>query len=179
MPRKGQRDPAGRTKEDVARVFRRWPQPIEAVIQATPEDAILRNDIYDLVPLPPIVQGRVALLGDAAHATTPNLGQGACQAIEDSVVIAACLKTAERVEPGLLEYEGRRLPRVTQVYRRSRNIGVVAQLQNRAACWLRNCIMRTAPNEAALRQMQSLVGVEVLKPAERALFAAVLSTLPK
>ena len=111
----GQRDPAGRTKEAVAQVFQRWPQPIEAVIEAAPEDAILRNDIYDLVPLPHIVQGRVALLGDAAHATTPNLGQGACQAIEDSVVIAACLRTAERVQPGLLEYEGRRLPRVTQV----------------------------------------------------------------
>jgi 2-polyprenyl-6-methoxyphenol hydroxylase-like FAD-dependent oxidoreductase len=94
-------------------------------------------------------------------------------------VIAACLKTAERVEPGLLEYEGRRLPRVTQVYRRSRNMGVVAQLQNRAACWLRNSIMRTAPNAAALRQMQSLVGVQVLEPAERALFAAIPSTSPK
>ena len=71
----GQRDHARRTKEAVAQIFQRWPQPIEAVIQATPEDVILRNDIYDLVPLPRIIQGRVALLGDAAHATTPNLGQ--------------------------------------------------------------------------------------------------------
>jgi len=116
------------------------------------------------------VQGKVALLGDAAHATTPNLGQGACQAIEDSVVIAACLRTPGRVEPGLLEYERRRMPRALQISRRSRNFGIVAQLENPAACWLRDSIMRMVPNGAALRQMKSLVGVGILTPAERELF---------
>lgn len=118
------------------------------------------------------MHGRVALLGDAAHATTPNLGQGACQAIEDSVVITASLKTAGRVEPGLLEDERRRLPRVSQISVRSRNMGVVAQLENPAACWVRDSILRIAPNGAALRQMKSLLGVEILTPAERALFGA-------
>src|SRR5262249_50021219 len=146
--------------------------PIGRVIAATEEDSILRNDIYDIAPLPCLVTGRVALLGDAAHATTPNLGQGACQAIEDSVVIAACLKTVGRVEPGLLEYQRRRMPRVSQISRRSRNFGVVAQLESPIMCWLRNSVMRISPNGAALRQMKSLLGVETLTPAERALFAA-------
>jgi 2-polyprenyl-6-methoxyphenol hydroxylase-like FAD-dependent oxidoreductase len=166
----GQRDPAGRTKESLAQLFGGWHQPIEAVIAATEEDLILRNDIYDVAPLPRFVKGRAALLGDAAHATTPNLGQGACQAIEDAVVIAACLKRVGRVEPGLLEYERRRMPRVSQISRRSRNFGIVAQLENPALCWLRNSPMRIAPNGAALRQMKSLLGVEILTPAERALF---------
>ena len=166
----GQHDPVGRTKESLAQLFAGWHHPIETVIAATDEDSILRNDIYDVAPLPRFVLGRAALLGDAAHATTPNLGQGACQAIEDAVVIAACLKTAGRVEPGLLEYERRRMPRVSQISRRSRNFGVVAQLENAAACWLRDSIMRVAPNGAALRQMKSLLSVEILTSAERALF---------
>jgi 2-polyprenyl-6-methoxyphenol hydroxylase-like FAD-dependent oxidoreductase len=120
----GQRDPVGRIKETLAQVFWGWHQPIEALIAATREDSILRNDIYDVAPLPRFVQGRVALLGDAAHATTPNLGQGACQAIEDSIVIAVCLKTAGQVEAGLLEYERRRMPRVSEISLRSRNLGV-------------------------------------------------------
>lgn len=168
----GQRDPVGRVKESLAQLFRGWHQPVEALIAATQEDSILRNDVYDLVPLPHFVQGRVALLGDAAHATTPNLGQGACQAIEDSVVIAASLKTAGGVEPGLQEYERRRMPRVSQISLRSRNMGVVAQLENPAACWLRDSLVRIAPNGAALRQMKSLLGVEILTPAEQSLFVA-------
>jgi 2-polyprenyl-6-methoxyphenol hydroxylase-like FAD-dependent oxidoreductase len=168
----GQRDPAGRIQESLAQRFRGWPEPVEELIAAAREDSILRNDIYDLVLLPRLVQGRVALLGDAAHATTPNLGQGACQAIEDAVVIAASLKTAPRLEPGLLEYERRRIPRVSQISRRSRNMGVVAQLENPAACWLRDSMMRLAPNGAGLRQMKSLLEVEILTPAERAIFEA-------
>ena len=151
-------------------LFRGWHQPIEALIEATQGDSILRNDIYDVAALPHFVQGRLALLGDAAHATTPNLGQGACQAIEDAVVIAACLKTSGRVEPGLMEYQRRRMPRVAQVSLRSRNLGVVGQLENPALCWLRDSIMRISPNGAALRQMKSLLGVEILTPTERALF---------
>ena len=168
----GGRDPVGRVKESLAQLFRGWHKPVEALIQATQEGSILRNDVYDLAPLPPFVQGRVALLGDAAHATTPNLGQGACQAIEDSVVIAASLKTAGQVEPGLQEYERRRMPRVSQISLRSRNMGVVAQLENPAACWLRDSFLRIAPNGAALRQMKSLLGVEILTTAEQALFVA-------
>ena len=166
----GKRDPAGRVKNALAETFRGWHQPIEALIAATSEDAILRNDIYDVAPLVHFVKGKAALLGDAAHATTPNLGQGACQAIEDAVVMAACLKGSGLVEPALLEYERRRKPRVAQIALRSRNIGVVAQLENPVLCWLRDSIMRRSGNGAALRGMKSLLGVEILTPAERALF---------
>jgi 2-polyprenyl-6-methoxyphenol hydroxylase-like FAD-dependent oxidoreductase len=168
----GERDLVGRSKEMLAQLFRGWHQPIGALIEATREDSILRNDIYDMEPLPHFVKGRAALLGDAAHATTPNLGQGACQAIEDAVVIAACLKTSGSVEAGLAEYERRRMPRVAQIALRSRNVGVVAQLENPVQCWLRDSMMRRSGNGAALRGMKSLLGVEILTPTERALFGA-------
>ncbi len=57
--------------------------------------ALLRNDVHDLPePLPALHRGKIVLLGDAAHPMTPNLGQGACQAIEDAVVLAHALTAA-------------------------------------------------------------------------------------
>ena len=80
-------EPDGR-KAEVMRRFASWHAPIAAVIDAAPADAILRNDVYYLQPLPRWSRDRVVLLGDAAHATTPGIGQGAAQAIEDAVVLA-------------------------------------------------------------------------------------------
>ena len=164
-----QRDPAGRTKEVLTELFRGWHEPIDALIAAAREDLILRNDIYDITPLPRFVQAKAALLGDAAHAMTPNLGQGACQAIEDAVVLAACLTKAECVEPALLEYERRRMPRTEQILVQSRRFGAVAQLQNPALCWLRDSFMRMIPKGAASKQTRSLLEAEILTRAEREL----------
>ena len=94
-------DTEGRTRDTLSRLFRGWHKPIEALIAAAPENSILRNDIHDLNPLPHFFRGRVGLLGDAAHPMTPNLGQGACQAIEDAVVLAACLAKSQHIESAL------------------------------------------------------------------------------
>jgi 2-polyprenyl-6-methoxyphenol hydroxylase-like FAD-dependent oxidoreductase len=73
---KGQRDPEGRTKDMLLQLFRGWHKPIQALITSAEEGSIVRSDIYELNPLPRFVRGLVGLLGDAAHAMTPNLGQG-------------------------------------------------------------------------------------------------------
>jgi len=82
----GEGDSESQIKNTLSQLFRGW-EPIAAPIGATPESAILRNDIYDPDPLSRWSCDRVTLLGDAAHPMTPNLGQGACQAIEDAVVL--------------------------------------------------------------------------------------------
>jgi len=170
-----QQDSSFGTKNILRQLFRGWHQPIDALIAAAAEESILRNDIYDLDPLGHFAQGRIALLGDAAHAMTPNLGQGACQAIEDAVVLAACLKAAGEVQPALLEYERRRMPRTRKVLLWSRRFGVVAQLQNPLLCWFRNSVIRLTPTSATQTQIKALLEYPILTTAEEALFGSQTS----
>ena len=92
----GMSDKACGRKNEVLELFHDWHDPIPRVIQATKEECILRNDVYEHKHLRHWSRGRVALLGDAAHAMTPNLGQGACQAIEDAIVLAGCFEGGQR-----------------------------------------------------------------------------------
>ena len=93
----GEQDRAGERKSRLSRLFGGWREPIGRLIDATDEEAILRNDIFDRRPVRHWGSGRVTLLGDAAHPPTPNLGQGACQALEDALILAGCL--ADQREP--------------------------------------------------------------------------------
>lgn len=134
---------AGRHKNELLNTFRDWLPLVPAVIEATEEAAIFQNDIIDRPPTWPWGNGHVTLLGDAIHATTPNLGQGACQALEDAVVLADSLRRANTAEAGLRDYEQRRRERTAMVTRQSWSLGKVFQLQNPVAVWFRNWSMRT------------------------------------
>jgi FAD-dependent urate hydroxylase len=112
-------DSADGRKAEVRRLFQNWHQPIPEAIEATPGTEILRNDIVDRKPLSRWGRGRMTLLGDAAHPTTPNLGQGACQALEDAVVLADCLRQCREVEPALRRYEQQRQRRTAAITRES------------------------------------------------------------
>ncbi len=83
----------GRTQLETLSVS--FPGPIPALIRATPPEAITRTGMYDFPPMRSWHAGRVVLVGDAAHATTPNLDQGGAQAIEDAYVLAEKLATYE------------------------------------------------------------------------------------
>jgi 2-polyprenyl-6-methoxyphenol hydroxylase-like FAD-dependent oxidoreductase len=131
--------------------FRGWAAPIPELIAATDPARILQNDIADRPPLPHWSSGRVTLLGDAAHPTTPNLGQGACQALEDAVVLADALQQHPDIPTALRHYERLRIPRTRMVVQQSRMIGMIGQWSNPLACRLRNRVFRTfiAPSRAA------------------------------
>jgi len=121
-----------------------WRVEFRAFVEATAADAILCNDVIDRPPRRVWGRGRVALLGDAIHATTPNLGQGACQALEDAVVLANAISRSTTIEAGLRAYEDRRRARANSVIAQSWRMGNVLQLANPMAVWLRDAISSTA-----------------------------------
>ena len=137
----GARSPDGE-KAELLRTFGDWHAAIPALIRGTPDEAILRHDIVDRPPLSRWTVGRVTLLGDAAHAMTPNLGQGACQALEDAVVVADSLAVEPDVASALLRYEERRRPRANAYVRDSWNAGRIAQWSHPLAVALRTAVTR-------------------------------------
>jgi 2-polyprenyl-6-methoxyphenol hydroxylase-like FAD-dependent oxidoreductase len=157
---KGQ-DKPGTVKQKLLNMFKGWQAPIEAVIETTAEEAILRTDIQDRKPRPRWGEGRVTLLGDAAHPMTPNLGQGACQAIEDAVVLAECLRQESEIEAALQLYETRRIPRTYKVVRQARQIGWIGQQENPLICWARNQMMKLTPRSLQVKQLEWIVGYDI------------------
>ena len=141
--------------------FADFAAPVDELVEATPAEAILRNDIVDIEPLPRWSEGRVALLGDAAHAMTPNMGQGACQAIEDAVVLAHCLSAHASVAAALADYEARRKPRARRFVTRSWTFGRAGQWENAVARALRDTLTRLTPRSTLARTMDGVWGVEV------------------
>jgi 2-polyprenyl-6-methoxyphenol hydroxylase-like FAD-dependent oxidoreductase len=148
----GERSPDGELAE-LRRRFAGWHDPIPALLHRADEDAVMRHDLYELPPLKTFVSGRTALLGDAAHAMTPNLGQGACQALEDAVTLAALLDRHPTVEAALDAYDRDRRPRSQMIARRSHRIGTIAQWSHRPAVALRNRIMGLTPPNSMLRSL--------------------------
>jgi len=132
---------ASHTKAEAVALCRDWPAPIPEIVEGTPEDAIVQNDIVDRPPLRQWGRGAVTLLGDAAHASTPNLGQGACQALEDAVVLARCLSGAGSIEAALRKYERLRIPRTAAIVRNSWQTGKILQLDSPPLEMLRNWFM--------------------------------------
>ena len=119
---------------------------------------ILQNDIYDFAPLPRWTMGRITLLGDAAHATTPNMGQGACMAIESSVVLAHCLSQEGDLPRALRRYETERMSRTAWITDRSWKIGRIGQLENPLACRVRDFLMRITPAGVMRKTLEKAAG---------------------
>jgi 2-polyprenyl-6-methoxyphenol hydroxylase-like FAD-dependent oxidoreductase len=133
-----QSDPPGGHKSALLAAFARWHPDFRAVIEATDESVIFRNDIIDRPPSRDWGRGRITLLGDSIHATTPNLGQGACMALEDAVVLAATLRDATDLPAALRRYEDARRERTAYVTEQSWSLGKIFQWENPLLCWLRD-----------------------------------------
>lgn len=150
------RQRAGDERAELLRLFGGWHDPIPEILAAAGQ--VLRTDLRCLAgPLPRLHAGRVALLGDAAHAMTPHLGQGACQAIEDAAVLAAVAGEPD----GLARYTALRLPRTSDIAARSRRIGRLTAVSNPAVVFLRDLGVWASSQfgpGAVLRQMEPVLG---------------------
>ncbi|MCB0587985.1 MAG: FAD-dependent monooxygenase [Phaeodactylibacter sp.] len=144
------------SKNGLLDTFRSFTRPVLELVENTPADKVIYSSLNDLEPLPAWFSGHVALLGDAAHATTPNMGQGACQAIEDAFLLASCLSDSP-LQAAFYEYQKLRKPKADAIVRQSRRLGRIAQLNNPALGFLRNRLMAMVPSSIALASLRELV----------------------
>jgi 2-polyprenyl-6-methoxyphenol hydroxylase-like FAD-dependent oxidoreductase len=150
---KDQTDEKVRSKATVLETFKDFSQAIRDIIASTPEEAIFRSDIADRKPVTTWGEGRLTLLGDAAHAMTPNLGQGACQAIEDALVLGLQLHATSDVPAALRNYEKLRQPRSNKVVTAAHMLGAIGQWHNPAGVLLRNQLFRVIPSSLMRKQL--------------------------
>lgn len=133
------------SKEDVADYFSFYSPVVERIIRETSDDYFLHHDIYDIKPLDTFVYNRICLLGDAAHATTPNMGQGAGQSIEDAYELMEAIDNTSTMKDACIQYDNIRVQKTKKVIQLSRQIGWAAQWDNSLLVGFRNRIFPLVP----------------------------------
>jgi 2-polyprenyl-6-methoxyphenol hydroxylase-like FAD-dependent oxidoreductase len=152
----GESESASGRKADVMEAFTSWPEVVTAVVQATHEGSILRNDLYDRPPVGAWRRGRVTLVGDAAHPMLPNAAQGACQALDDAVALGNALQSGS-IEEGLKIYEARRLNAANAIVSQAHRTARMVQSTNPLVTGLRDFLIAHVPNSVVWRQLDSLM----------------------
>jgi 2-polyprenyl-6-methoxyphenol hydroxylase-like FAD-dependent oxidoreductase len=149
-----------RPKQALLERYRDFCPPVLRMIESTDESEIVRTEFVDRPTTEQWSDGRVTLLGDAAHTMAPNAGQGACQAIEDAVVLAECLAGDGEVADRLRAYEARRIPRTSNVTDAAHRNAKSLRLKGRIPCTVRAAALRlmSAP---AFRQWERMVGAPI------------------
>jgi 2-polyprenyl-6-methoxyphenol hydroxylase-like FAD-dependent oxidoreductase len=155
----GGRDNPQTITNDLMSLCVEFPPIVKQMILSTKGNDILRNDLFDFKPLKRWTDGRMALIGDAAHATTPNLGQGACQAIEDAYVIAQQLSLHDDVEIGLKYFEAKRIKKATYVTNTSWRFGQITNTSGLLKFISIN-VLRMTPNSINDKQIDKVYSLD-------------------
>ncbi|RUL55609.1 FAD-dependent monooxygenase [Lysinibacillus antri] len=148
-------------KNEIFTLFKDYHSPIPELIKITKDEAIIHNDIIDIAPIKQFTFGRVLLIGDAAHATTPNMGQGAGQAIEDAIILAACMNKFASIEDAFKHFEKLRVKRTAKIIKMSRRIGQVAQSRNRIIIKIRDYLLRRESSASQLKRLKFLYDIKL------------------
>lgn len=135
--------------------FKDYSAVIKDIIRSTKKQQIHTTKISDLKPMETWFKENICLIGDAAHATTPNLGQGACQAIEDAFVISECLDKYE-INKAFSEFQKLRLSKVHRIVNTSWLVGKMAHLKNPVLVGLRNQMLRLTPASVNRKQNEHI-----------------------
>jgi 2-polyprenyl-6-methoxyphenol hydroxylase-like FAD-dependent oxidoreductase len=157
-PPGGKEEPA-QLKRKVLERFGGWPEPIRSLVEETDESKLFLADTQDRDPLDRWGEGRVTLLGDAAHPMTWDRGQGASQGIEGAVLLARAVAEGDDREAALRAWEAERIPRTKKIVRSSRAIGRLQQSKNPLLRFLHHQAIKleTAPSRWAKRNQNLLV----------------------
>ncbi|WP_026947413.1 FAD-dependent monooxygenase [Algoriphagus marincola] len=128
------------------------------IIEHTNGEKIIRNDISDLKRLDKWHKDKVVLVGDAAHATTPNMGQGAGQGMEDAYYLANILAKHNQIEQALSLFESNRREKVDYVVNNSWIFGQMAH--NGFGQIVMKIIMKLTPDKVMKQQMNKLYSIQ-------------------
>lgn len=142
-------------KQDLVSKFGEFGSDVISVLEKTDPQKIVRTDIYDLAPISNWYHGKIALVGDAAHATTPNLGQGGCQAVEDAYVIAQELSKNKDLSAAFKAYQNTRFAKANYVVKTSWRLGQVTNAP-KAFIGLRNFALRLTPVSLSRKTVDAL-----------------------
>jgi 2-polyprenyl-6-methoxyphenol hydroxylase-like FAD-dependent oxidoreductase len=149
------------TQMNLLDLFQEFHPDILRIIETTPTNQIIFSEITDLTPTEKWHQNNLCLIGDAAHATTPNLGQGACQAIEDAYILGKCLEENQDINGAFQQYNFRRIKKAHTIVNISWQIGKLAEFDSNLGVWFRNNLMSLIPKSMNMRQMEMIFNIEV------------------
>ncbi len=138
--------------------FAAFAKPVSSLIDATPDTSCIYTPCYDRVPSHDWRGPSSILIGDAAHPSTPNLGQGACQAIEDGYVLADTLEEHENLDEALDAFVAARFRRTAWIQTRSYQFGVIGQWASPPLVFFRDWMTRLTPDSVYERQYRELFG---------------------
>ena len=154
---------ANQHDDNLQDLFKDFHTDVLMIIENTSDDTVIKNRIIDLKPIHKWYNKNVCLLGDAAHATTPDLGQGACQAIEDAYLLAELYQEDKPIETVFEEYQKLRIKKAHEIVNSSWRIGKMAHIENSFLIYFRNLIMRSIPTSANNLQLKSIYDVGYFK----------------
>jgi 2-polyprenyl-6-methoxyphenol hydroxylase-like FAD-dependent oxidoreductase len=137
----GGSDPPGQRRQAVLAKFDGWHPPVPDIVAATEEEAIARGDVYDRPPTKHWGEGRVTMLGDAAHPMTNAVGQGANMTIEDSVVLGSGLRGARDPLQALRTYEQKRMRRAAATAQLAHTLTALSRWKNPVALTVRDKVL--------------------------------------
>lgn len=157
---KNEKEDILKRKDNLLKMYHSFHPLISEIIQNTAKDKIIRHDINDLKRLETWHQENVCLLGDAGHATTPNMGQGAGQGIEDAYYIGQYLSQKESPNEAFVQFEKARRKKVDYVVNNSWMFGKMAH--NTFGRMVMKLIMKLTPQKILLKQLQTLYSVNEL-----------------
>ncbi|HZH70360.1 MAG TPA: FAD-dependent monooxygenase [Flavobacteriaceae bacterium] len=149
------------TKEKLNRLFGDWHYPIADLINNT--EHILKNSLIDRKPQKGWTKGNVTLLGDAAHPTTPNLGQGGCMAIEGAYILAKSIEKYGLTKKAFERYEELQYPRSENIVNESLKLGKMGQIENPILIFLRNTAFKLMPSNVAMKLIDKYFSYRVTK----------------
>lgn len=143
-------------------LFSEFHPEIQGLIEITPADDIIKNEIIDLKPIQKWFTQNACLIGDAAHATTPNMGQGACQAIEDAYAIGQLLQKGKSLNEAFELYEQLRKSKAHGIVNNSWRLGKIAHLENTVSVKFRNFLFKILPALASKKQLEKIFDISYL-----------------